>query len=152
MMKSNGFYFTMVILTIAISMLANYVYFKSKRLVYTCSSELSLSYPDGNNIFASFNGFIYSDGSGLSTYRGTISGNNKEYILNSDMPFKMHGDSLKVITYDKTIKKNNDTTPDNILFKEMINKNSTYYLSFYESPEGDVIVKDRGSVTYICSH
>lgn len=151
-MKSNKLFILLVILTLALSALINYFYFKSKRLVYTCSSELTLSYPDGNNIFASFNAFIFSDGSGLSTYRGTVSAGNEEYILNSDMPFKMHGDSVKVITYGKTFRKNNDTTPDNIIFKEMISKNSTYYLSFNESPEGDVIVKDRGSVTYICSH
>lgn len=82
MLKSNKFFYAVLILTLLLGILINYFYFKSKNLIYTCSSELTLSYPDGNNIYASFNGFIFSNGTGLSTYRGTVVGRNREYALN----------------------------------------------------------------------
>lgn len=152
MLKSNKFFYAVLILTLLLGILINYFYFKSKNLVYTCSSELTLSYPDGNNIYASFNGFIFRNGTGLSTYRGTVVGRNREYALNSDFPFKIHGNKINVIVYGSAIKKYNDTTPDNMIFREMLSKDATYYLSFYTSPEGDIVVKDRGAITYICSH
>lgn len=152
MIKSDKVFYSVTIIVLVFGVLINYIFFNSKKLIYTCSSELTLSYPDGNKIYASFNGYIFSNGEGLSTYRGTVVGEKKEYILNSDMPFKIHGKKINVITYDSTIKKNNDTVPDNIIFREMLSKDAIYYLSFYNSPEGDIIVKDRGAITYICSH
>lgn len=152
MLKSNKVFVWSVCASVIFSASINYAYFKSTRLIYTCSSELTMAYPDGYRIYASFIGFNYSDGSGLSTYRGTVINGDKEYILNSDMPYRIQGAKVKSITYGQTVKKNNDTVPEDITFKKMLSKDSTYYLSFYASPDGDVIVKDRGSVTYICSH
>lgn len=125
---------------------------RKEDISFTCSSELTISYPGEEHVYATYNGYIYKNGNGLATFRGTTVKGGKGYILNIDVPFKLEGDEVKKITYGKTIKKNNDTTPDDITFRKMLKEGSTYYFTFYRSPAGDVVIKERGSVAYVCSH
>lgn len=149
--KNNKFFITMIVICLGLTFALNFSNIKDKKLVFTCISQLTLSYPDGNNIYANFRGFIYNNNKGLSTYRGTMVNGDMVYIVNVDIPFEIHGGDVKTIIYKKAIKKRNDTTPEGTIWKSMLSEGSTYYLSFSKTPAGEVIVNDRGAITYVCS-
>lgn len=142
----------LALIALFITIFSIIAYKKNNSLIFTCSADLIIEYPDGNDIYASFSAFIHSDGTGLSTYRGKVINKGKVYILNRDITFDIIGNgSVKTIKYKKSFKKNNDTTPDDIIWSKMYKEGSIYYLSFFKAAPGEFIVQDRGAMTYVCS-
>jgi hypothetical protein len=126
-----------------------------KRLILSCSTELTIESPNGGLLHANVGYFLYSNSTGFATYKGTIEGNGVKYVINRDTPFSISdkdNDGIATLVYRGTIKKKNDTIPENLDWNTLYGLGEKYYFSFYKTKLDDYIIKEVGRTGYFCSN
>jgi len=151
-MKVNSNYVSITLMVFVAIIATFYIYSSlSKKVLFTCSSKLSLTYPNGDKVLSNFRTFIYNDNTGLSTFRGSVINDKEIYIINRDIPFDIGDGDVKTVIYHKPFKKNNDTVPDAVIWNKMFKSGTRYYISVFKTPAGEILVEERGSLTYLCA-
>ncbi|EPM1538089.1 hypothetical protein [Serratia ureilytica] len=126
-----------------------------KRLILSCSTELTIKRSTGGLLHANASYFMYNNGTGFVTYKGVIKENGVNYIINRDTPFIISdkdNDGIATLEYQGVVKKKNDSLPENQVWNTLYGPGEKYYFSFYKTKSDDYTIQEVGRTGYYCSN
>lgn len=144
-------------LLLAISLIISFtiIMHATKRVnTFYCIAELDLFYSKTHFVHADIQRFMYSDNSGLTTFRGILSLNGKKYVISRDWHFNLNdddNDGIMTLTSLGVEKKPNDTVPDEAMWNQIYASGVNYYPAILKTKNEDFIFTDRGVPLYVCA-
>lgn len=126
----------------------------NKRGTVSCATEINIFFSQKYSLHANFQSFIYSDGTGVTTYKGFMIHNGNKYVINRDIPFYISENNNNgdvTLKYQGVVKKNTDTLPDNIRWSNL-EKGEVNHFSFHITKTGNYILEVNSMPMYICSY